>query len=73
MKTEIKHVDSALVLNVYRNRGWQQINTDFHHACTRLMGGWWIYRGDDAEALDMLEEHKKFILSCEPAYWEQLA
>lgn len=73
MTTQIKHIDSALVLPVYLNRGWQLINTDFSHGDTRFMGGWWIYRGDDTEALDMLEERKKFILGSEPAHWERLA
>jgi hypothetical protein len=72
-KTKIMHLDSALVLSAYTQRGWQLIKTDFHHGDTRMMGGWWIYRGDDAEALDMLEERKKFILAHGPATWERVA
>ena len=60
--TEIRHTDDGEMLHRLFGNGWDTIKTEFSHGSSRLMGGWWLYRGDHGEALTLLDPIKREIL-----------
>ena len=72
MKNELTHTSSGEALHRYMENGWSILQNPIGggHNDVRCTGGWWLYKGDEAQArAEQAERWKKLRVHID-RFWE---